>query len=79
MVKAEDAVKWSFVAFAFVECLTGTGIIFGFSGLQMALLREGVYSERCTEDVSTEDGPCKEQKLALALIYSVGGGAFQVN
>jgi hypothetical protein len=88
------AVRWSYVALAFVECLLGTGVVFGFSGLQVALIRDGVYEDLCGADDapsnvnSTYDGTygavyadrhCDAQRLRLAALYSAGAVSFQVS
>ena len=55
--------QWCLVALAFVEVLTATGIMFGWSAISLALQREGVYAELCTN--SSAVGPCDAQVLKL--------------
>jgi len=68
-----------------VECLVGTGVVFGFSGLQVALIRDGVYEELCPggggdgDQGRREDRHCDGQKVRLAAIYSAGATSFQVS
>ena len=39
--------KWCLVALAFLEVLTATGVMFGWSAMSLALQREGVYANLC--------------------------------
>ena len=69
---------------AVVECVLGTGVVFGFSALQLALAREGTYAELCEASGAgpgalASAGGCEAQKLRFAFVYSVATAAFQVS
>ena len=62
--------KWCLVALAFLEVLTATGVMFGWSAMSLALQREGVYANLCDAAWLPEAGPCDAQVLRLNVIYS---------
>ena len=75
---------WAMLCVAVVECVLGTGVVFGFSALQLALAREGTYAELCEASGAgpgalASAGGCEAQKLRFAFVYSVATAAFQVS
>ena len=58
---------WAMLCVAVVECVLGTGVVFGFSALQLALAREGTYAELCEASGAgpgalASAGGCEAQK-----------------
>ena len=75
---------WAMLCVAVIECVLGTGVVFGFSALQLALAREGTYAELCEASGAgpgalASAGGCEAQKLRFAFVYSVATAAFQVS
>ena len=79
--------RWLLVALAFIEVLTGTGIMFGWSAISLALTRDGVYSELCSnstttlvnQTVPTNAGVCDAQALRLNVVYGVAASSFPLS
>ena len=52
------------VILAVIYCLFAAGIVFGYAAIKPVLVKEGVYSDRCTsEESDIGDGTCYEQEL----------------
>ena len=66
--------QWLLVALAFIEVLTATGIMFGWSAMSLALQREGAYAELCNNLTATESA-CDAQTIRLNVVYGAGATA----
>ena len=78
--------RWLLVALAFIEVLTATGIMFGWSAISLALTRDGVYSELCNNSNSMlvnstalSSGVCDAQAIRLNAVYGVAATAFPLS
>lgn len=71
--------KWCLVALAFLEVLTATGVMFGWSAMSLALQREGVYAKLCDATWRPEAGPCDAQVLRLNVIYSAAAACIPLS
>ena len=70
--------RWCLVALAFVETLTASGIMFGWSAASLALQREGVYAELC-HNSSSAGAVCEAQVLRLNAVYGSAATAMPIS
>ena len=70
--------RWLLVALAFVEVLTASGIMFGWSAITLALQREGVYRELCPGNTNSTS-TCDAQVLRLNVVYGVSATAMPLS
>ena len=70
--------RWCLLALAFIETLTASGIMFGWSVASLALQREGVYAELCSNGTSASAG-CEAQVLRLNAVYGAAATAMPIS
>ncbi|SLM41179.1 major facilitator superfamily transporter protein [Lasallia pustulata] len=59
------------VILAVIYCLFAAGIVFGYAAIKPVLVKEGVYSDRCSsEESDIGEGTCYEQELRLNLMFT---------
>lgn len=62
---------WQIICAVFF-CLTATGVIFGYAALKPVLVRQGVYSELCTEEEKQRGvWVCEKQDLRLNFMFTL--------
>jgi LAT3 family solute carrier family 43 protein 3 len=64
-----------FVLCMFVNCLFA-GVLFGWAPLQLLLIKDGVFADRCKAGFDNSGGDsCDEQLVLINLLYTIGSTA----
>lgn len=76
LLKNEPSVMQAlFVLCMFINCLYA-GVLFGWAPLQLLLIRDGVFSDRCVDGFDSSGGDsCSAQLERINLLYTIGSTA----
>ncbi|MCJ1359685.1 MAG: hypothetical protein MMC33_009687 [Icmadophila ericetorum] len=67
------------VLVAVIYCLFAAGVVFGYAAFKPVLVKEGVYSDLCTEDdPPRHNRTCDQQEIRLNLMFTVAAVATNV-
>jgi len=64
--------KYSLLFYNIFQLFWTSGVVFGWSALQVLLWNEGIYSDLCDTTDPEQQIPCDKQNLKLELIYICG-------